>query len=102
MSYPSGPPSGQPGGYGQPPQQGPVFGQPPSAPNPLAGLGIPGLLTLGVLVFSLGSSFCSFGGGYVVEVLILLAGALLAGLTLLPKVPNLLPFAAVLSVVGGL
>ena len=103
MSYPSGPPGGQPGGYpGQPPQQGPVFGQPPAAPNPLGGLGVPGLLTLGVLVFALAAYFCSFGGGYGLEVLLLLAGGLLAGLTLLPRTPNLLPFAAVLSIIGGL
>jgi hypothetical protein len=104
MSYPSGPPSGPPGGYpGQPPQQGgPAFGQPPAAPNPLGALGIPGLLTLAVLVLSLVSYFCSFGGGPGIEVMVLLAGGLLAGLALLPKAPNTLPFATVLSVVGGL
>ncbi|HEX5494088.1 MAG TPA: DUF5336 domain-containing protein [Mycobacteriales bacterium] len=99
MSYPSGP-----GGYpGQPQQQGgPAFGQPPSRPNPLSGLGVPGLLTLGVLVLSLASYFCSFGGGYGLEVFALLVGGLLAGLALLPKGPATLPFAAVASVVGGL
>lgn len=98
MSYPSGPPS-QPGGY---PGQGPAFGQPPAAPNPLAGLGITGLLTLGVLVLSIAAYLCSLGGGYGFEVDLLLAGGLLAGLALLPKAPNLRPFAAVLSLVGGL
>ncbi|HEX3791022.1 MAG TPA: DUF5336 domain-containing protein [Pseudonocardiaceae bacterium] len=101
MSYPSGPP----GGYQQQPQQqggAPVFGQPPARPNPLSGLGIPGLLTLAVLVLALASYLCSFGGGYGLEVLALLAGGLLAGLALLPKAPNTLPFAVVLSVVGGL
>jgi hypothetical protein len=104
MSYPSGPPSGPPGGYpGQPPQQGgAAFGKPPAAPNPLGALGIPGLLTLAVLVLSLAAYFCSFGGGAGVEVMTLLAGGLLAGLALLPKGPNTLPFATVLSVVGGL
>ncbi|HYS34978.1 MAG TPA: DUF5336 domain-containing protein [Pseudonocardiaceae bacterium] len=100
MSYPSGPP----GGFsGQPQQQGaPVFGQPPAAPNPLGRLGIPGLLVLGTFVIALVAYFCSYGGGYGVEVLILLAGGLLAGLNLLPGGPATLPFAAVLSVVGGL
>jgi hypothetical protein len=101
MSYPSGPPGGYPG---QPPQQpgGPVFGQPPARPNPLGSLGIPGLLVLGTFVLSLVAYFVSFGGGYGIEVTILLAGGLLAGLSLLPKGPATLPYATVLSVVGGL
>jgi hypothetical protein len=100
MSYPSGPPSGYPG---PPPQQGgAVFGQPPSAPSPLSRLGNTGLLTLGVLVLSLVAYFCSYGGGYGFEILILLAGGLLAGANLLPKTPNLLLYAAILSVTGGL
>jgi hypothetical protein len=101
MSYPSGPPGGYPG---QPPQQGggSAFGQPPAAPNPLGQLGIPGLLTLAVLVLALASYFCSFGGGAGIEVMTLLAGGLLAGLALIPKAPATMPFATVLSVVGGL
>jgi Family of unknown function (DUF5336) len=100
MSYPSGHPGGYPG---PPPQQGaPVFGQPPAPPNPLGSLGIPGLLTLAVFVLGLVSYFCSFGGGAGIEVLVLLAGGLLAALDLLPKAPRVLPFATVLSVVGGL
>jgi hypothetical protein len=100
MSYPSGPPGGYPG---QPQQQGgPAFGQPPAAPNPLARLGIPGLLVLGTFVLALVAYFCSFGGGNGIEVMVLLAGGLLAGLNLLPGGPATLPFAAVLSVVGGL
>lgn len=100
MSYPSGPP----GGYQNQPQQqgGSVFGRPPSAPNPLSNLGIPGMLTLGVAVVSLVAYFCSFGGGAGLEVWILLAGGLLALLSLAPKAPDVLPFAGVLSVVGGL
>lgn len=99
MSYPSGPPGGYPG----PPQQGPsVFGQPPSAPNPLSRLGIPGLLTLAVFVLALAAYFCSFGGGNGFEVLALLSGGLLAGLSLLRHNQALLPFMALLSVVGGL
>jgi hypothetical protein len=100
MSYPSGPPGGYPG---QPPQQGtPVFGQPPARPNPLGRLGIPGLLVLGTFVLALVAYFCSYGGGYGIEVIILLGGGLLAGLSLLPNAPALLPYAAVLSVIGGL
>jgi hypothetical protein len=100
MSYPSGPAGGYPN---QPPQQdGSVFGRPPSAPNPLGRLGVPGLLTLAVLVLSLAAYFCSFGGGAGIEVMTLLAGGLLAGLALLPQAPRTLPFATVLSVVGGL
>jgi hypothetical protein len=100
MSYPSGPPGGYPGQSQQ--QGGQVFGQPPARPNPLSGLGIPGLLTLAVLVLALAAYLCSFGGGYGFEVLALLAGGLLAGLALLPKGPATLPFATVLSVAGGL
>jgi len=101
MSYPSGPPGGYPG------QQshaggGPVFGQAPAAPNPLGRLGVSGLLVLGVFVLSLVAYFVSFGGGSGFEVLSLLAGGLLAGLTLLPNGPATLPYAAVLSVIGGL
>jgi uncharacterized protein DUF5336 len=100
MSYPSGPPGGYPG---QPQQQGPsVFGQPPAAPNPLSRLGIPGLLTLAVFVLALAAYFCSFGGGSGFEVLALLAGGLLAGLTLLRANRAVLPYVAVLSLVGGL
>lgn len=100
MSYPSGPPGGYPG---QPQQQGgPVFGQPPAAPNPFGRLGIPGLLVLATVVLSLIAYFCSYGGGSGIEVMTLLAGGLLAGLSLLPGGPATLPYAAVLSVVGGL
>lgn len=100
MSYPSGPPGGYPG---QPPQQGgPVFGRPPAAPNPLGSLGIPGLLTLGIAVLSLAAYFCSFGGGTGFEMWTLLAGGMLALLSMAPKAPDTLPFAGVLSVVGGL
>jgi hypothetical protein len=79
-----------------------VFGQPPAAPNPLSRLGNSGLLTLAVLVLALVAYFCSFGGGYGFEVLLLLGGGLLAGAHLLPKTPNLLLYSAVLSVTGGL
>lgn len=100
MSYPSGPPGGYPGQQSH--GGGPVFGQPPAAPNPLSRLGISGMLALGVSVLSLVAYFVSFGGGAGIEVLSLLAGGLLAGLSLLPGGPATLPYAAVLSVVGGL
>jgi hypothetical protein len=79
-----------------------VFGQPPAAPNPFGRLGIPGLLVLGTFVLSLVAYFCSYGGGAGIEVMVLLAGGLLAGLSLLPSGPATLPYAVVLSVVGGL
>jgi hypothetical protein len=63
---------------------------------------VPGLLTLLVFVLSLVSYFCSFGGSYGVEVLLLLAGGLLAAFHLLPRGPKTLPFAVLLSLVGGL
>jgi hypothetical protein len=55
-----------------------------------------------VFVLALAAYFCSFGGGNGFEVLTLLAGGLLAGLSLLRPNQGLLPFVAVLSVVGGL
>lgn len=102
MSYPSGPPGGYPGPPPQQQQGGSVFGRPPAAPNPLGSLGIPGMLTLGIAVASLAAYFCSFGGGAGLEVWTLLAGGMLALLSLAPKAPDTLPFAGVLSVVGGL
>lgn len=105
MSYPNGPsgPSGNYGPAGGQPQGGaPAFGRPPSAPNPLSRLGMPGMLTLAILVLGLIAYFCSFGGGSGLEVWTLLAGGLLAGLALLPGGPRTLPYATVLSVVGGL
>ncbi len=103
MSYPTG----SPGGYsGQQPQQSaPVFGQPPRRPNPLGSLGLPTLLSGVVAVLALISYFCSFSAsaaGLNLEVIILLGGGLLAALDLLPKTPDTLPFAALLSTVGGL
>lgn len=102
MSYPNGPSGPQGGNYGPPQQGGSAFGRAPAAPNPLAGLGLPGLLTLAILVLGLVAYFCSFGGGGGLEVDLLLAGGLLAGLSLLPSGPRLEPIAAVLSVTGGL
>lgn len=100
-------PSGQPGGYpGQPPQQPLSYGRPPAPrANPLLDLGLPKLITLGVLVLGLANYFCSFtsnAASLSVQVMVLLAGGLLAGLHVLPKGPRTLPFAALLSAVGGL
>jgi hypothetical protein len=68
----------------------------------LGSLGIPGMLTLAITIASLAAYFCSFGGSAGLEVWTLLAGGLLALLSLAPKAPDTLPFAGVLSVVGGL
>ena len=128
MSFPSGPPGGYPGRPPQqgaqqqgPQQQGPpqqsaqqpgpqqpgVGYAPPQAQraNPFADLGLPTIITLVVLVFGLASYFCSFTSNAAsldIQVMLLLAGGLLAGLHVLPKGPKTLPFAAVLSAVGGL
>ncbi|HJP78351.1 MAG TPA: DUF5336 domain-containing protein [Pseudonocardiaceae bacterium] len=100
-------PSGQPGGYpGQPPQQQQSYApRPAPRSNPLMDLGIPSLITLGVMVLGLANYFCSFGSGAAslsLQVMVLLAGGLLAGLHVLPRGPKTLPFAALLSTVGGL
>src|ERR1700761_334850 len=100
-------PSGQPGGYqGQPPQPQVGYGHRPAArSNPLLDLGLPSLITLGVMVLGLANYFCSFtsnAASLSLQVMVLLAGGLLAGLHVLPKGPRTLPFAALLSTVGGL
>ncbi|HWC83972.1 MAG TPA: DUF5336 domain-containing protein [Pseudonocardiaceae bacterium] len=63
------------------------------------------LLYLLVAVLSLVAYFCSFtsdASGLSTPVDLLLAGGLLAALDLLPKTPDTLPFATLLSSVGGL
>jgi hypothetical protein len=68
-------------------------------------LGMPSLITLGVMVLGLANYFCSFASGAAslsLQVMALLAGGLLAGLHVLPKGPKTLPYAALLSTVGGL
>ena len=103
MSYPTG----SPGGYSSQPtqQSAPVFGRPPQRPNPLGDLGLPRLMYLLVTVLSLVAYFCSFtsdASGLSIQVMILLAGGLLAALDLLPKGPDTLVFATLLSSIGGL
>ncbi|HEX3788144.1 MAG TPA: DUF5336 domain-containing protein [Pseudonocardiaceae bacterium] len=103
MSYPSGTPGGPPNQATQ--HVPPVFGQAPRRPGPLDTFGLPGLLCGVVAVLALVSYFCSFtadAAGLDLQVMILLAGGLLAALDLLPKAPDTLPFAALLSTVGGL
>lgn len=100
-------PSGQPGGYpGQPPQpQAGYAPRPAPRSNPLMDLGLPSLATLAVMVLGLANYFCSFtsnAASLSLQVMALLGGGLLAGLHVLPKGPRTLPYAALLSTVGGL
>lgn len=105
MSFPSGP-SGAQGGYQPPQQPAPGYGPPSARPNPLANLSMADLLALVVTLLALVSYFCSYSGsaaGLDTQVMVLLAGGLLAVLHMMPRAPRtLLPFAAMLSVVGGL
>ncbi|WP_409183398.1 DUF5336 domain-containing protein [Amycolatopsis sp. VS8301801F10] len=112
MTFPSGgpgyPQQGQPsqgppptGGFPQQPQpqQGPPASGAGAPPN------LPLLLTLGVAGLGLVQYFLGFAaeaGTAGQPILFLLAGGLLAALNLLPKGPKTLPFAALLSVLGGL
>lgn len=100
-------PSGQPGGYpGQSPQPQVGYGPGPAPrSNPLMDLGLPSLVTLAVMVLGLANYFCSFtsnAASLTLQVMALLGGGLLAGLHVLPKGPRTLPYAALLSTVGGL
>jgi hypothetical protein len=76
----------------------------PKRPSPLARFGVEKLLPLAVLVLALVSYFVSFGaGGASVEVYLLLAGGLLAAMSVAPKAEaGVLGVGAVLSVLGGL
>ncbi|QWF79548.1 DUF5336 domain-containing protein [Amycolatopsis sp. CA-230715] len=118
MSFPSGPGYPQQGGGAQPGPQAPGTGgfgqagpaQPPAQPAPSqASQGIPmnpGVLAslvttvLGLVAYFL--SFSSEASGTNMVVTLLLVGGLLAALRLLPNGPKVLPFAAVISVAGGL
>lgn len=119
MSFPSGPGYPQQGGGAQPGPQAPGTGgfgqagpaqQPPAQQAPSqASAGIPmdpGVLAalvttvLGLVAYFL--SYSSEASGTSMVVTLLLVGGLLAALRLLPNGPKVVPFAAVISVAGGL
>jgi len=111
MTFPSGGPGyPQQGGSQQPYQPAPGTGSfppvpPPASSGPLGPQNLPALAAivvaaLGLIQYFLGfSDEASLAGGAIIY---LLAAGLLAGLWLLPKGPNTLPFAALLSVLGAL
>lgn len=110
MTFPSGGPGyPQQGGGGQPYQPAPGTGSFPQSPPPAPPVSTPpdfGLIAaLAVTALGLVSYFISFSSDAanlsgVVDYL--LVGGLLAALRVLPKGPKALPFAAVLSILGGL
>jgi hypothetical protein len=110
MTFPSGGPGyPQQGGGGQPYQPAPSTGSFPQSPPPAPSAGSSpdfGLIAaLAVTALGLVSYFISFSSDAaslsgVVDYL--LVGGLLAALRVLPKGPKALPFAAVLSILGGL
>ncbi|WP_026360364.1 DUF5336 domain-containing protein [Amycolatopsis nigrescens] len=110
MSFPSGGPGyPQQGGGAQPGPQAPNTGGFPPAQQPAQGGGAPlnlGLvLTLAITGLGLVNYFMAFSAearGADLIVYFLLGGGLLAALRLLPNGPKTLPYAAVLSVLGGL
>jgi hypothetical protein len=108
MTYPSGGGPGQFPGQGpqQPqPQQPPGYGVPPQQANPLAGVSLPVLLSLGVTLLGLVAYFCGFSdeaSGAELQITMLLIAGLLAAFRVLPDGPKYLPIAAVLSVAGAL
>lgn len=100
-------PSDVPGGYPGQPVSGPGagYGPPAHSERSVGGLGPVDLLALGVAVLALVSYFCGFSSDAVgagIQVMILLAGGLIAVFQVIPKAPKSLPVAAVLSLVGGL
>lgn len=114
MTFPSGgpgypqqggqqPPQGPPpsGGFPhQQPQQGPPAGGAPALPQNLPLVLALVVTVLGVVQYFLGFSDEANDVGQ--ETIFLLAGGLLSALHALPKAPKVLPFAALLSVVGAL
>ncbi|GAB3579300.1 DUF5336 domain-containing protein [Amycolatopsis endophytica] len=111
MTFPSGGP-GYPqqggGGQPQPPGTGGFPQQQPPAQQPGAGLSPANLsmiLTLFIALLGLVNYFIAFSDeaqGASQSVLFLLVGGLLAGLSVMPKGPRTLPFAALFSVLGAL
>lgn len=106
MTYPSGGgPGGYPGQGPQQPQQPPGYGMPQQQTNPLAGVSLPVLLSLGVTLLGLVAYFCGFSdeaSGADLQIIILLVAGLLAAFRALPDGPKFLPVATVLSVAGAL
>ena len=110
MTFPSGGPGyPQQGGGPQPNPQAPgTGGFPQQQPPPAATLSVANLtvlLALGVTLLGLVNYFIGFSeeaGGVDSPIMFLLVGGLLAALRVLPKGPRVLPFAALLSVLGAL
>lgn len=107
MTYPSGGGPGQfPGQGPQQPQQPHGYGVPPQQQtNPLAGVSLPVLLSLGVTLLGVVAYFCGFSdeaSGADTQIILLLVAGLLAAFRALPDGPKFLPVAAVLSVAGAL
>jgi uncharacterized protein DUF5336 len=106
MTYPSGGGPGQfPGQGPQQPQQPPGYGMPQQQTNPLAGVSLPVLLSLGVTLLGLVAYFCGFSdeaNGADLQIVMMLIAGLLAAFRALPDGPKFLPVATVLSVAGAL
>lgn len=105
MTFPGGSPGGYPGQGPQQPPPGPGYGQQPPQGSPLVGLNLSLLLSLGVTLLGVVAYFLGFSdeaNPAKGEIPLLLIGGLLAGLRAVPKGPNYLPVATVLSVVGAL
>ncbi|NKQ59418.1 34 kDa antigenic family protein [Amycolatopsis sp. K13G38] len=109
MTFPSGGPGyPQQGGGPQPNPQAPGTGGFPQQQAPGATLSVANLtvlMALGVTLLGLVNYFLGYSeesAGADMPILLLLAGGLLAALRVLPKGPKVLPFAALLSVLGAL
>jgi hypothetical protein len=109
MTFPSGGPGYPQQGGAQPYQPAPGTGsfpqsQPPapSAPKPPDFGLISALVVTALGLVSYFVSFSSDAAPFNDNVRYLLAGGLLAAVTLLPKAPKTLPFAAIFSLIGGL
>jgi hypothetical protein len=111
MTFPTGGPGYPQQGGAQPyqhtPGTGPFPPASPPSPPPIAAnaLNLPMLLALAVAVLGLVQYFLGFSDEASMvgqSTTFLLIGGLLAGLSVLPKAPKVLPFAALFSVLGAL
>jgi Family of unknown function (DUF5336) len=107
MTYPSGGGPGQFPGQGpqQPQHQPPAYGVPQQQANPLAGVSLPVLLSLGVTLLGVVAYFCGFSDEAAqaeMQIVVMLVAGLLAAFRALPNGPRFLPVATVLSVAGAL